>query len=213
MFRGTHLGGAVACSPRPPLPPPPPAPWLGPHATPCKRGSTSLPPSFAQLCSLARPGLCVCRQGRYWPSGDFPADLHVALLVLRAFLFTSLRREGEPDARSLRLQQHAHRPHGAWRAGRGPGGSPCWGPGCLEPAAGLWALGACSRGSRWIVKSRRCGPRTLDASLEHELGQERPLQPLLRGAYQPSHPRRRSWDQNGNDLWACLFGRHHHHES
>ena len=32
-------------------------------------------------------------------------------------------------------------------------------------------------------------PRSLDAALEHELGQGRPLQPLLRGAEQPSHPR------------------------
>lgn len=34
-------------------------------------------------------------------------------------------------------------------------------------------------------------PRSLDAALEHELGQGRPLQPLLRGAEQPSHPRHR----------------------
>lgn len=38
------------------------------------------------------------------------------------------------------------------------------------------------------IHRERC-PRTLDASLEHELGQERPLQPLLWGACQPSLPR------------------------
>lgn len=35
---------------------------------------------------------------------------------------------------------------------------------------------------------RRC-QRTLDASLEYELGQKRLVQPLLWGTYQSSHPR------------------------
>lgn len=46
-----------------------------------------------------------------------------------------------------------------------------------------WAAGLMPRASH---RGRR--PQTLDASLEHELGQERPLQPLLRGACQPAHP-------------------------
>eukprot|EP00069_Balaena_mysticetus_P009599 bmy_20283T0 len=48
---------------------------------------------------------------------------------------------------------------------------------------------------------RGCYPRTLDASLERE----RPIQLLLQGTHQPSHPRLRHQDQHGSDLQAAFL--------
>ncbi|ELK23643.1 A disintegrin and metalloproteinase with thrombospondin motifs 2 [Myotis davidii] len=58
-----------------------------------------------------------------------------------------------------------------------------------------------------------CYWRTLDTSLDHELRQKHLVKPLLWETYQSSHPRHHHQDQNGNDLWACLFSCHHYHQS
>lgn len=130
-----------------------PAAGVPPTWGPTHLGSLPL----SSLSFAPGPGLyvlpCVC--GRCWLSGDFPADLHVAL---RAFLFTSLRSKGAPDARSLRPQRGACRPHTGWWPSRSPmgesllGSPAAWTVGA--PSCCLWASGACSRGGRWAVKSR-----------------------------------------------------------
>lgn len=122
--------------------PPTSGPWLRPHANPCKWGSGSLLPwlRFAlwPVCTPPLPpcGLCVCRPGRSGLSGDFPADLHVAL---RAFLFTSLQSEGEPDACSLRLSSRHTGPMGAGGLAAVLGGVPAGVPASGNTAATRWS--------------------------------------------------------------------------
>lgn len=145
------------------------------RAEPCEPGNASLPSSLtAQLgsqplsltsatgsCILVATGLTAL--GCWWPSGDFPVNLHVALRAPRAFLLTSLQKAGQPAARSPRLQQRVlghSAPTGAGRlaASQGEcllGSQPprLW---ALFPGASSWPLGltACGGGSRWRVESR-----------------------------------------------------------
>ena len=101
----------------------------------------------------------------------------------------------QKNIQTLRMYQQTHKTHPRLPAraarpfpGRRPRGH--------DEARGWRARSRASKGG-----GRR--PRSLDAALEHELGQGRPLQPLLRGAEQPSHPRHRRGEgqpQGGSPL-------------
>lgn len=125
MFRGSGLQPGSR---------PPGVPGWG--CMPTHVNGEAVPSLLPSLSFALQPGSYgrrhVCSPGCYWPSGDFPADLHVALLALRAFLFTSLQSEGEPDCSN----RHTG-PTGAGGLAVVPGGG---GVPAGVPAA--WTMGA-----------------------------------------------------------------------
>lgn len=204
---GIQMGGAGL---QPGSSPPRIPVWGYKPANPCELGNGSLPPSLAQPVLYGSHGSCgpwiaagLAAIGHPGLSGRFaccPASLH-------AFLFTSPQREGQPDACTPRLQRQAL--GAGWLATvLVLGGSACWGPGCcsLEPAAGLWALGARSGGSRWTVKSR-----SVSASRLPVTPPLLPAPPVLRQEPTLGFPKGWSFSCWRGDSWSSyilLSGRH-----